>query len=81
MTSTRTVLPAARSVPSSVETLRRSFDSSKWKTPEAPSVHEVLIVFGWLGSGPLVLRPRSSEGPESHELPTAAHFGALSVAS
>ena len=59
----------------------RSFDSSEWKIPDVPSVHEVLIVLGWFGSGPFVLRPRSSEGPESHELPTAAHFGALSVAS
>ena len=74
-------MPLAKLVPSTVETLIRSFDSSKWNTPEAPSVHEVLIVFGWFGSGPLVLRPRSSAGPESHELPTAAHFGALSVAS
>ena len=81
MASTRTVLPAAKSVPSSVETLTRSFDSSKWKTPEVPSAHELLIVLGWLGSGPLPSRPRSSDGPESQELPTVPHFGARSVAS
>ncbi len=81
MASTLTVLPAAKSVPSSVETLMRSFDSSKWNTPEVPSAHVLLIVLGWLGSGPLPSRPSSSDAPESHELPTAAHFGALSVAS
>ena len=59
----------------------RSFDSSEWNVPELPSAHEVLIVLGWLGSGPLAVRPSSRDGPESHELPTAAHRGAFSVAS
>jgi hypothetical protein len=77
----RTVLPAANDVPSTVDTLRRSVDSSEWKVPDVPSAHELLIVLGGLGSGPRASRPRSSEGPESHELPTAAHFGAFSVAS
>ena len=48
----------------------RSFDSSKWNTPEVPSAHELLIVLGWLGSGPTASRPSSSDAPESHELPT-----------
>ena len=51
------VLPAAKFVPSTVETLMRSFDSSEWNVPEVPSAHESLIVFGWLGSGPTVPRP------------------------
>src|SRR5262249_20111181 len=77
----RTVLPGAKSVPSVVATISRSFDSSTWKVPDPPSAHEPLIVFGGLGSGPTVPRPRTSEGPVSHELPTVAHFGARSVAS
>ncbi len=81
MASILTVLPPAKSVPSRVETLRRSFDSSEWKVPEPPSAHELLTVLGWLGSGPLASRPSSSDGPESHELPTVAHRGAFSVAS
>ena len=79
--STLTALPAAKSVPSRVETLRRSFDSSEWKVPEVPSAQEPPIVLGWLGSGPLPSRPRSRDGPESHELPTAAQRGARNVAS
>ena len=59
----------------------RSFDSSKWNTPEVPSAHVPLTVLGWLGSGPTEARPSSSDGPESHELPATPHFGALSVAS
>src|SRR5688572_11196746 len=77
----RTVLPAAKSVPSTVETLMRSFDSSEWNVPEVPSAHESLIVFGWLGSGPTVPRPCSKDGPESHEIETVEQRGACSVAS
>jgi len=78
---TVTVLPGAKALPSVVDTTIRSFDSSKWKLPEVPSAHEPLMVLSWLGSGPRLARPRSSEGPESQELPTAPHFGALSVES
>ena len=46
MTSTRTVLPAANEVPSTVETLIRSFDSSKWKSPDVPSAHVPLMIGG-----------------------------------
>ena len=62
---------------------RRSFDSSEWKVPELPSAHELLIVFGRLVSLPPVIvpRPRSRLGPESQDVPTIAHLGALSVAS
>src|SRR5262245_32020353 len=77
----RTVLPGASVLPSVVETLIRSFDSSEWKVPDVPSAQEPAIVLGWLGSGPSVARPRRSDGPESHEMPAEAHFGALSVAS
>ena len=68
--------------PSSVVTLMRSSDSSKWKFPFVPSAHELLIVLGWLGSAPpaIVSRPTSSV-PESHEPPTVLHLGAMSVAS
>ena len=59
-------------MPSSVETLRLSFDSSEWNVPDVPSAHELAIVLGWLGSGPLPSRPRSRDAPESHELPTTA---------
>ena len=41
-----TVLPAARLVPSDVDTFRRSLDSSEWNVPEVPSVQDVLMVFG-----------------------------------
>src|SRR5262249_56548184 len=74
----RTVLPGAKSVPSVVATISRSFDSSTWKVPDPPSAHEPLIVFGGLGSGPTVPRPRTSEGPLSHQLPTGAHLRARS---
>src|SRR4051812_31836708 len=41
------------------------------------------MVLGRFTSTPplIVPRPRSREGPESQEVPTAAHFGALSVGS
>jgi hypothetical protein len=77
----RTVLPGARSVPSVVSTLIRSFDSSKWKLPEVPSAQESLMVLGWLGSGPRPARPRSRDAPESQAAPTVPHFGACSAAS
>ena len=76
-----TVLPGAKLVPSVVETRMRSFDSSEWKTPDAPSAQESLMVFGWLGSGPRPARPRSSDAPESHERPSAVHDGACRAAS
>ncbi len=80
MASTRTCLPAAKDVPSTLVTLMASFDSSTWYVPEVPSAQLVLIVLGWFGSGPLPSRPLSSV-PESQRLPTAPHFGALRVAS
>ena len=64
-----------------VETLSRSFDSSEWNVPEVPSAQELLMVLGWLGSGPLPSRPSSREAPESQTLPTPAHFGAFKEAS
>src|SRR5438128_3818779 len=79
--STRTVLPTARLLLSSVETLMRSLLSSEWKVPAVPSAHEPLIALGWFGSGPLPSRPSSSAAPESQELPTVAHLGARTVAS
>src|SRR5215216_4805157 len=79
--STRTVLPAAKSAPSVVDTLMRSLLSSEWNVPEAPSAQLPASVLGWLGSGPLPSRPSRSAVPESHELPTVAHLGARSVAS
>ncbi len=39
------------------------------------------MVFGWFGSGPRPSRPSRSEGPESQERPTLAHFGACSARS
>ena len=61
----------------------RSLDSSEWNVPELPSMQELLMVFGWFTSVPLVIvpRPKSRVGPESQEEPTVAHFGALSVVS
>ena len=58
-------------------------DSSEWKVPDVPSAQELLIVLGWWGSAPpdIVSLPSSRDGPESHEVPTVAHFGALSVES
>ncbi len=79
--SMRTCCPAARLPPPTVETFRRSFDSSTWNVPEVPSAQVALIVLGWLGSGPLVERPSSSDAPESHEMPTVAHLGALRTES
>src|SRR4029079_17776366 len=79
--STRTCLPGAKSLPSTVDTLMRSLLSSEWHVPEVPSAQELAMVFGWLGSGPRVPRPRSSAAPESHELPTVPHLGARRVAS
>src|SRR4030095_1861877 len=73
--SIRTVLAAAQAAPSTGETRMRSFDSSEWNVPEVPSAHESLIVFGWLGSGPMVPRPSSSDAPESHDAPTVEHRG------
>ena len=43
---TFTVLPAAKALPSVVETTMRSLDSSEWNVPEMPSAQEVLIVLG-----------------------------------
>src|SRR5687768_7495800 len=76
-----TVLPGAKLVPSVVDTLIRSFDSSEWNVPDAPSAQESLIVLGWLGSGPRLARPRSSDAPESHERPTVVQDGACRAAS
>ena len=76
-----TVLPAAKLVPSVVKTRTRSFDSSEWNAPDVPSAQASLMVLGWLGSGPSDARPRTSEVPVSHELPTVAHFGACRTAS
>src|SRR5712691_6857839 len=75
-----TVLPVAKFVPSVVDTLIRSFDSSEWKVPVVPSAQEPMIVLGWLGSGPTPSRPVSSV-PESHELPTVPHLGAFRTGS
>src|SRR6188472_3857066 len=75
------VLPGAKLLPSVVETLRRSLDSSEWNAPDVPSAQESLIVLGWLGSGPSVPRPRRSEAPESQERPTTAQDGAWRAAS
>ena len=79
---TVTVVPWV-SRPLELETTMRSFDSSEWKVPELPSAQELLMVFGRLVSFPplIVPRPRSSVGPESHDVPTVPHFGALSVES
>src|SRR5258708_1632254 len=62
--------------PLTLEMSRRSLDSSEWKVPELPSAQELLMVLGWLTSVPplIVPRPRSSVGPESHEVPTVPHF-------
>src|SRR3954462_7112246 len=76
----RTVLPAAKALPSVGETLMRSSDSSEWNVPLVPSAQELLTGLGWLGSGPRLARPLSSV-PESQEIPTVPHLGALSVAS
>src|SRR5688500_12728253 len=76
-----TVLPGAKLVPSVVDTLMRSLDSSEWKTPDVPSAQESLIVLGWLGSGPRPARPSSSDAPESQERPTEVHDGACRAAS
>lgn len=80
---TFTVLPGAIALPSVVATTRRSFDSSEWKVPDVPSAHELLMLFGWLGSAPpdSVSRPRMSDGPESHPEATFTHFGAFNVES
>ena len=61
----------------------RSLDSSEWKVPKVPSAQELLMVLGWLGSAPpdIVSLPSSNDGPESHDEPTVAHFGAFSVES
>ena len=69
--------------PLELVTIIRSFDSSEWKVPEFPSVQELLMVLGWLTSTPplIVPRPNSRVGPESQDVPTAAHFGAFSVGS
>src|SRR4030095_10738602 len=67
--SMRACLPAAKLVPSAVETLRRSFDSSEWNVPDVPSAHESLIVFGWLGSGPSAARPVKHQRPEAQGAP------------
>src|SRR5688572_18853374 len=77
----RTVLPGAKFVPSTVDTFRRSLDSSEWNAPDAPSAQESLIVLGWLGSGPRALRPRRSAAPESQELPSVLQAGAWRAAS
>src|SRR5204863_10087367 len=80
--SIRTCLPAAKAVPSTLVTLRRSLLSSLWKVPAVPSAQAGLpMVLGWLGSGPLPSRPRSSAAPESQERPTTEQRGACSVAS
>src|SRR6185295_14437442 len=79
--SIRTVLPAAKLVPSVALTLSRSFDSSEWNVPAVPSAQESAMVLGWLGSGPRVPRPRTSEAPVSQDDPTVAHLGAWSAAS
>jgi hypothetical protein len=42
----RTTLPGAKFVPSTVDTLILSFDSSVWKVPEVPSAQESLMVLG-----------------------------------
>src|SRR4030095_12317618 len=77
----RAGVPAAKLVPSTVETLRRSFDSSEWNVPDVPSAHDWLMLFGWLGSGPSAARPISNDGPESQATPTLAHFGACRTVS
>jgi hypothetical protein len=59
----------------------RSFDSSAWNVPEVPSAQESLMVFGWLGSGPLPSRPSRRVAPESQELPTTPHLGAWRTGS
>ena len=61
----------------------RSLDSSEWNVPELPSAQEALIVLGRFTSTPplIVPRPNSRVGPESQDVPTAAHFGAFSVGS
>ena len=44
------------------------------------SAHELLIVFGWFGSGPLPSRPFTS-APESQPLATPEHRGAFNPGS
>ena len=65
-----TVLPGAKLLPSVVNTLMRSLDSSEWNVPDVPSAQESLIVLGWFGSGPRCRGPSTSEAPVSHERPT-----------
>ena len=60
--SMRTVLPGAKSLPSRVETLMRSLDSSTWKAPEVPSAQESAMVLGWLGSGPRAVAAQEQRG-------------------
>ena len=75
------VLPWVNAVPSVEAITRQSFDSSEWKVPELPSVHELLIVFGWFTSVPpdMVPRPNNSDAPESQDDAADAHCGAFSV--
>src|SRR5256885_9393346 len=75
-------VPCVR-LPVTLAILRRSFDSSEWNVPELPSAQVLLMVLGRFTSFPplIVPRPRSRLGPESQEVPTVAHFGALRVAS
>ena len=70
-------------LPLEAEINRRSFDSSEWNVPELPSAQELLMVLGRFTSVPplIVPRPRSRLGPESQEVPTVAHLGALRVGS
>src|SRR5688572_9071083 len=77
-----TVLPGAKLVPSVVDTLMRSLDSSEWKTPDVPSAQESLMVLGWLGAGPRLARPSTSDAPVSQDRPTVApQLGACRAAS
>ena len=77
------LLPAVSGLPSAEAISKRSFDSSLWNVPEVPSAQELLIVFGWFGSAPpeRLARPSNSDGPESQDVPTVAHFGAFKVLS
>src|SRR5262245_10467282 len=80
--SIRSVLPAAKLLPSVVDTLIRSLDSSEWNVPDVPSAQESAIVLGWLGSGPRAARPSTSEAPVSQERPTVdPQLGACRAAS
>src|SRR5271157_6035014 len=66
-----------------VATVRRSIDSSTWKVPAVPSAQELWMVLGRFGSAPptMLSLPKSSDGPESHDINVKAHSGTPSVVS